>query len=218
MKTAIVKNESGKEETWWVMNPKDLCITTDSAIPSKELQLSVNTKSIFSEKGNTQWGIAPMQVVPSQLKTQDAVHTVTIQGGDDVTYQHFQVDKVITKNVPTAMWGTKFKPEVNDPGLVKDVSTGLQIKTKKPDKVNDPTYYGDTIVLQDPSCLNTDLQQLSVSLDSYPAVSLPVLQPDDVATMVQDKTPRASLAAAFGITHIDISTLKKDDFIFAPAA
>lgn len=132
-KVSIRLQENSADTEVWIINPKELELTTDAFIPATNAKL--NDDSLFGDAFPVP-GIAPMG-----QKTFEAEHKITIYSGwgngktiikkGDVTCK-FQFER-LTKNLPKAMWGTE-KPDTTHPpdgndGLMKGLLTGIKITT-----------------------------------------------------------------------------------------
>jgi|GEM_PF-1065029 len=108
-----------------VVNPKDLCLVTDAFIPSK----TVHCDAPVEGEWNTGFGIGSMDLAGDQLQSHQVI---TIEKTGDPGFRpeaHFSFT-ALTKKVPAGLWGTKLKPEVNDPQFIDDAFSGLRIQPK----------------------------------------------------------------------------------------
>lgn len=103
-----------------LIDPNDFVFVVDSAIPIRELNGVV--------KPGTGFGIAPMNL--PELCTAMTI-TITRVGEAEPCTDQFEIAST-SKNVPAALWGTKFQPDINrDPPLITVVS-GVKITAKSP--------------------------------------------------------------------------------------
>ncbi|MCZ8037854.1 MAG: hypothetical protein O9276_06905 [Microcystis sp. LE17-20A] len=110
-----------------IINPKDLCLVTNSVIPIKTCHVNLNTQGI-----NTQFGIGPMAVTPGQL-TSTLTISVT-RDGKSLSSAEFDEDfacSPLFKKVPVALWGESLTPSLNGNQFIENTLSGLEIKPKK---------------------------------------------------------------------------------------
>jgi hypothetical protein len=131
------------KEVAFVVNPKELELVVNSAIPSKQASYGDNEPLPVSN-ANTDFGVRSMGIKKDQLDSQYNIKITrkTKAGGlQPVNQDQFQFIP-ITQDVPTALWGdakvklTKVKgkdserillPEANDQQFVKNVFSGFRI-------------------------------------------------------------------------------------------
>ena len=138
------------KEVAFVVNPKELELVVNSAIPSKQASYQKNTQDtepLTVSNANTDFGVRSMGIKKDQLESKYNIKiTRKTKGGDEsesvtVDYDQFQFIP-ITQDVPTALWGdakvklTKVKgkdserillPEANDQQFVKNILSGFRI-------------------------------------------------------------------------------------------
>lgn len=138
------------KEVAFVVNPKELELVVNSAIPSKQASYQKNTQDtepLTVSNANTDFGVRSMGIKKDQLESKYNIKiTRKTKGGDEsesvtVDYDQFQFIP-ITQDVPTALWGdakvkvVKVKgkdserillPEANDQQFVKNVFSGFRI-------------------------------------------------------------------------------------------
>ncbi|MFM6734045.1 MAG: DUF6603 domain-containing protein [Microcystis panniformis] len=140
------------KEVAFVVNPKELELVVNSAIPSKEAfyKDTQDTKTLPVGNAKTDFGVRSMGIKKKQLDSSYNIKiTREIKAGDksesvNVDYDQFQ-SIPITQDVPTALWGdAKVKevtvkgkkserillPEANDQQFVKNVLSGFRIVPK----------------------------------------------------------------------------------------
>lgn len=109
-----------------VVNPKELTITTDAFIPTKELNCSA---TVQGNKWNTKFGIGSMDLSADQLQ---CVQNIKLEKTGDADFKpedHFTFT-ALTKKVPAGLWGTQLKPEVNDDHFIENALAGVNIQPK----------------------------------------------------------------------------------------
>ena len=137
------------KEVAFVVNPKELELVVNSAIPSKQASYQKNTQDteplrFKGKKANTDFGVRSMGIKKDQL---DSSYNIKItrktKAGNSQPVDQNQFQFIpITQDVPTALWGdakvkvVKVKgqdserillPEANDQQFVKDVLSGFRI-------------------------------------------------------------------------------------------
>lgn len=140
------------KEVAFVVNPKELELVVNSAIPSKEAfyKDTQDTKTLPVGNAKTDFGVRSMGIKKEHLDSSYNIKiTREIKAGDksesvNVDYDQFQFIP-ITQDVPTALWGdAKVKevtvkgkkserillPEANDQQFVKNVLSGFRIVPK----------------------------------------------------------------------------------------
>ncbi len=134
------------KEVAFVVNPKELELVVNSAIPSKQASYGDNEPLPVSN-AKTDFGVRSMGIKKDQLESKYNIKiTRKTKGGDEsesvtVDYDQFQFIP-ITQDVPTALWGdakvkvVKVKgkdserillPEANDQQFVKNTLSGFRI-------------------------------------------------------------------------------------------
>jgi hypothetical protein len=139
-----VKDQDGNNV--WVINPKELCIATNTFIPStdykinyQELGQTKKTAIADNKPAFNQPAIAPMAL---SIGGFSSVHNITLVGPDGVC----ELKAVaITQNTPKAIWGDKSKTDESTT-LVNDVLTGFNlIPAKEPTPGITHTVNRDTL-------------------------------------------------------------------------
>ncbi|HKQ08990.1 MAG TPA: DUF6603 domain-containing protein [Blastocatellia bacterium] len=133
VKAGLVKNS---EDAKWIINPKDFCITVDSAIPSKEAYRSkplaggtqqdtpISSSSAY-QKG---FGIGPMAVEASNLSSK--YYITILRNGTEWAGEDFQYAPVL-KKVPAGLWGQSVSPSLKAPAFIEPALTGFDISPGK---------------------------------------------------------------------------------------
>jgi hypothetical protein len=104
--------QSGAEERW-VVNPKDLALTTDAFVPTKHALRGENLEALNMEGAQGNFGIRPMGVSPGDFDTEHWI-TITKDGSDVSGLFNY---RAVTKLLPTAVWGT-FDPDSAPPNRI----------------------------------------------------------------------------------------------------
>jgi hypothetical protein len=128
VKEGLVRKVNQDDKTdLGIINPKDLCLVTNSVIPIKTCNVNLNTQEI-----NTQFGIGSMAVTASELISE---LTITInKNGTTLNSTEFDEDFAcipLLKKVPIALWGESLTPSLNGNQFIENTLSGLEIKPKK---------------------------------------------------------------------------------------
>jgi len=135
------------KEVAFVVNPKELELVVNSAIPSKKASYQKNTQDtepLRARYANTDFGVRSMGIKKDQLDSSYNIKITrkTKAGNSQLVDQNQFRFIPITQDVPTALWGdakvkvVKVKgqdserillPEANDQQFVKDVLSGFRI-------------------------------------------------------------------------------------------
>ncbi len=216
----IIRETDGAEI--WVINPKDLELTTDSIIPAKTVQTwgvdvdpPVGTEMAF--------GINSMGIKSGELET---VHNVTItrDGSEEGAQGKFKFEP-ITKYAPVAAWGDPISsehivpPEPNDDTFIEDVFFSFRIVP-----ANQPTP-GETEVIGVEHLLYDTL----LLANSYIWSTIAAFIPDASLTTEQEKRNRIKntvetnsqrddllTTLGFDTSKVNIDPAISESFIFAP--
>jgi hypothetical protein len=125
--------QNGKEEEYWIVNPKDFVLVTNSVIPSTEAYLSTNKIDVQAT--------APA-VRPAGVEKFTSKHTITITNKKNGAPVLLDCTPVL-KAMPAALWGapqftdpTKAflqPPDVHDPQpLIEHTLAGFEIRPPDP--------------------------------------------------------------------------------------
>ena len=142
--SGIVSSQTTSESTTKVVNPKELEVFVNTAIPAGSITgLTPLTVS------STSFGIKPMGNSSSQF----SASTLNISISKDAVVMHeAEVDdhfeiSVVNNNLPTALWGT-----ASESSSLMNLTSGVQIKAKKPKVGNHKTVPAlDYIEIHTPS-------------------------------------------------------------------
>ena len=108
-----------------IINPKELCITTDAFIPSKKVEGVVDIDGVW----NTDFGIASMDLSDKNLLCSQTF-TIKTSGESVRDAKKYFKFTALTKRIPAGLWGTSLKPEVNDAQFIENAFSGLKIEPK----------------------------------------------------------------------------------------
>ncbi len=125
-----LKIDNDKETVYRVVNPHELMIETDSAVPCSEVSAG---KSIHSAK-------TPIGIRPMGAKQLTSSHSVTIERvkapGSSVPAQAFDFDKtfrvvqVSRKSYPEALWSASEQSDKPGRGMITDVPAGVALRVQ----------------------------------------------------------------------------------------
>jgi hypothetical protein len=120
------------DQVWYVVNPVELSIQTNSTIPVKNCVSDVpwaDGKTSLSGFGaNTIFGIAPMAKGNAQVAT---FHRICITRDGTPAEANFQM-RPIQKHLPGGLWADANCDDVNAPALIENAVTGFEIVCGKP--------------------------------------------------------------------------------------
>lgn len=132
--TSSISTDPADTVVFWVADPKNLCLTTNSAIPIQSFNTSLLCSDGKLPTGNNVFGIAPMENPSASIVTEHTVN-ITYYGGNALpssTADQFQVT-AITRRAPQALWATNNPTDINGASfLPNDIVCGLQITAKPP--------------------------------------------------------------------------------------
>lgn len=114
-----------------VVNPKNMKITTDSMMPTKQSAIGSESASTV-ESGNTNFGIAPMGLSSSELVTTQAIKI--IRKGRSESVENDFTFTPIKRNFAKGKWGQSLKPSLNGNRFIEDALSGFEITPKTPPK------------------------------------------------------------------------------------
>jgi hypothetical protein len=193
-----------------VVNPKELTLRTDSVIP-----LKTSSVLLEADKINTGFGIGSMEISANDLKSTQTI-TITRDGGPAESDFAFTP---ILKKVPAGLWGSKLKPEVNDPGFIDNALTGFEIKPAK-----EPT--ADRTKPVDRENFKYETHPIPDAFgwewegrETFKPSKLNDKDAKDKIkdTIMENSTERNTLLQALGVDWpIDLSNTAADDFLFGP--
>jgi hypothetical protein len=125
VREAKVKRK-GDEVTYRIVNPHELMIETDSAVPCSDI-------SVGEERFNFPHAIG---IRPMDADNLTSIHAVEIQKESiPVESSAFRVVQCSRKNFPEALWSAKAAAGKPEAGMIKDVPSGvvLRVRPKTPE-------------------------------------------------------------------------------------
>jgi hypothetical protein len=110
---------------WYVINPKDFRLRTNSVIPIKNLTTTINPEAA-SVPINKDFGIAPMG-----KHDVDTSHHITLTRNNQAADASFKLSP-IQASVPGGLWAHENSMDVNAHSLIENVVVGYEIVAAKP--------------------------------------------------------------------------------------
>ena len=219
----LVRGEGESAEDIWVINPKDLELTTDSLIPAKQAFTWNEDQSLETEKA---FAINSMGVTSDQLETAHKI-TITKDDSEDDAKEKFSFEP-ITKLAPTAVWGLPNMsgghikpPEVDSEQFIENVFFGFRIVPAQQPKPGETHTIGVEHLLYDPVLV--DKAYTWATLTPFIADSTLTdeqAKRDRIQSTIETNDARDNLLAALGfdVSYVDIKDANAiaDGFIFAP--
>ena len=127
VKDGLVRNIGSGETERWVINPKELALVVDSAVPFKsaKLQSKPNEEMV---QGAVQFGVGPMDVASTKVNSNVIV---TVMRGDERVDGKFRYS-IIKKKVPAGLWGESASPKLNGNNFLDGIPAGIEILPNAP--------------------------------------------------------------------------------------
>ncbi|MCB0661357.1 MAG: hypothetical protein KDC24_01350 [Saprospiraceae bacterium] len=200
-----IANPSVNGSGLWIMNPNDFELNFESAIPIQTITLS-NNEVAFSNQGNWEIGIAPMNVPSSAFKS--IVHINIFKDGEEYIDDNIVIAKsAMLRSQPKALWG-KFREE-NYQGsalTIKDTISGFQIvKTpKNPDKTK-PVLISNLLWKHHLSEIKVDENVPLTTFEDY-------AQEHEKSTPGSPKAEYLKVLSSLFTTPPDVSSFEFDEF------
>jgi hypothetical protein len=205
-----------------IVNPKTLCLTTDSVIPMQRAYGGTQNPTELPHNGaTTAFNIGTMQIFNDQIiSTQHII--ITHDGKSAETKFEFQP---LTKNAPTALWGPRLKPSLQGEQVISNLLTGYEIRAKRPTEAPDPARIDYATLQQAATLENVNDAFQWAQLIPFVAQTYndqearkeinnkitSTLNKNDVASK------RAAIAnALFDDIALDLNGLKAEDFLSVP--
>lgn len=116
-----------KNDVWHIINPKDFCLRTNSAIPIKECTTAIKPadqkQNLSDFASNTDFGIAPMDKGKDNVKT---FHQIKVTRDGQPTEAQF-VARPVLNHVPGGLWAEKNSGDINAQRLIENATVGFEI-------------------------------------------------------------------------------------------
>ena len=212
--------EDGNQEEIWVINPKDLELTTDSIIPAKQVQTWGTDQAVGTE---TVFGVNSMGVKTGEL---GAIHNVIItkDGNEEGAKNKFKFEP-ITKYAPIAAWGNPISsehivpPDVNGDQFVENVFFGFRIVPAQQPKPGETEVIGVEHLLYDTFPIdNSYIWETIAAFVPDTTLTDEQAKRDRINQTVENNSSRDDLLTALGFdtSKVSIDPSVSDSFIFAP--
>lgn len=119
--------DDNEKDVWHVINPKDFCVRTNSAIPIKDCTTAIkpaDKKEKLSDfASNNDFGIAPMDKAKDKVKT---FHQIVVTRDGQPAESQF-VARPIYNHVPGGLWAEKNSTDINAQRLIENATVGFEI-------------------------------------------------------------------------------------------
>ena len=133
-----IENLKDDNKKIFIVNPKELVLTTASVIPITKLEFGKSAPIL-----GTSFGIAPMgveHVIDSNYTILIWKFLPDVQGDSKPKtkdeFGNFTPTRIL-KNVPRALWGESNSKDINQKGLIEKVLSGCKIKPANPPKAGE---------------------------------------------------------------------------------
>lgn len=203
-----------------VVNPKILCLATDSVIPAQQGYCGEQHRQILLE--HTDATVA-FNIGTMQLSNEQIISTQRIIITHDGISVEDQFDfHPLTKNAPAALWGSQLQPSLDGTQLINNLLTGYEIRAKRPDEAphTAPINYAE---LQQAATLDRELDAFSwSSLTPFvpQAADNPTARRQTIHNTLYNNEVagrRAAIASALlGDDSLNLANFSADDFLSAP--
>jgi len=194
--SGLTRKIEDKDKVFWIVNPKEFCLITNSVIPIKTVSENINT----SVKDNNQnFGIAPMATSASNFYSK---YEITI----DNNQNHFSFEPIY-KNVPSGLWGNAslesnkkvVKPNLNEKAI-PHVLSGFKIKPANPPEPDTTKALSlDKLLYEESSNENSCNWKTFSKFPVKPGCSIKIKN-----DLTEKKSERETLLQTLGVTEDDI--------------
>ncbi|NEP36873.1 DUF6603 domain-containing protein, partial [Moorena sp. SIO3B2] len=216
----IIRGEGENQEEIWVINPKDLELTTDSIIPANKVCTWGEEQSVGTE---TAFGVNSMGIKKENLGTINNI-VITKDGSEESAKSQFKFEP-ITKYAPIAAWGNPVSsehivpPEVNGDQFVENVFFGFRIVPAQQPKPGETEVIGVEHLLYDTLPLdNSYVWEIIAAFVPDASLTTEQEKRDRINTTVESNSQRDDVLTALGFdtSKVSIDPAVSDSFIFAP--
>ncbi|MGK7916900.1 MAG: DUF6603 domain-containing protein [Prochloraceae cyanobacterium] len=220
-KQLVLNAETAKEKEVWVINPKNLELTTDSLIPAKQV-LTWDEEQSFGTVSD--FGVNSMGIKKGDLQTSHKV-IITKDGkaGDAKAKFRFEA---IPKQAPTAVWGNPQRsdhivpPDVNEDQFIGNVCFGLRILPAEQPRPGETHEIGVEHLLYDTIPIEDNFFSWETLEVFVPDASLSEEQEkrDRIRDTIATQPARDNLLGALGFdtSKVNIDPEIAESFIYAP--
>jgi hypothetical protein len=127
VKDGLVRNIGSGETECWVINPKELALVVDSAVPFKSAKLKSRSRDEIVQ-GEVKFGVGPMDLVSAKVTSNV---TVTVMRGNENVEGKFKYT-LIKKKVPAGLWGESATVDVKGKNFIDGIPAGIEILPNTP--------------------------------------------------------------------------------------
>ena len=202
-----------------IVNPKELKLSTDTFIPSKTVNWGDGTpEQPDDSKWNDTFGIGSMGIAADNLKCDQSIKVERLNV-DGTSWNDCSAKfnyHVRTKKAPTALWGTKLKPGVNDRQFIDNTLAGLEIEPGEP-----PT--AGRIKEIDRSFIRYETTPIDNAIQWFDGTAFNAAELDEagarneINTSIKTNTGRDALLESLGITApIDLTDSIANAYVLPP--
>ena len=197
----------------WIINPKDLVISTHSEIPLKTGNYAGDEEAFHGKNQN--FGIEPMGLKSADLLS--SVQTVDIKREGEKVNGDFTFEPVY-KNIPKALWqeagDAPGNPKLGDAeGTIKDILSGFKIWPANPPKCGNTAEIDQDVLMVDISKNELEFDILHYKINGLEKKDVDAM----IETIANNKT-RDSIMALFGFdsSEFKLSGINGDCFMNNP--
>lgn len=215
----LVKQVLRGSEEVWIINPKDLELTTDSLIPAKQ---AYTTDGDYNTGTNQDFGINPMGVTASELQTS---HRVTITQNNQSATGKFNYES-LTKPAATGAWGEPDftsggglkLPEVNAKRFVENTFSGFRITPAQPPKAGETHEIGVQYLQYDTTGIENAYSWQTLEQFNAKTSYSDSQRRNEIRDTITNNYQRNEVLAALGIdaSEVNVTSAVADSFVFAP--
>ena len=217
----VRKTEAGGKE-YWVINPKDFSLAIDSAVPFKSAPPAVAGQKDLADGANLDFGVGPMDLTAGKFSS---TFTVNVKKGTELVNPDFNYS-LVTKRVPTGLWGQTVKPGLNQRSFLDDVPSGVEIvpgaEVRPGDTATiDLAYfeYSDAYYPRGGKDIDGDAfaWERESSFTPLPNMEDPKDRREKIRVGIRNNPRRASMLSELNVkVDIKIEETVADDFVSAP--
>lgn len=214
-----------QQDVWFVINPKDFCVRTNSVIPIKDCVTAIkpaDQKQKLSDfASNHDFGIAPMDKAKESVRT---FHQITVTRDGQPAESQFVV-RPIYNHVPGGLWAEKNSADINAQRLIENATIGFEIVPGK-----SPVSGHTKPISRDLLKYSTHLMDNAYSDQTIRTFTATLPSPGDdpvanraiwdrIQKEIHANTTRDTMLAALGFakTDLDIGESFATDAAYAPS-
>lgn len=217
--------DDNKNDTWYVINPRDFCVRTGSVIPIKDCVTDIKPADkrlgLSDIPGNTDFGIASMDKGKDKVQT---FHQITVTRYGHAAESHF-VARPIHSHVPGGLWAENNSTDINAKRLIENAMVGFEIVPgKSPVSGHTQPIKRALLTLSAPHVMANAYTDHAINTftatvpnpENDPAANRAVW--NRIQTEIHGNTTRVAMLAAMGFadTDLDIGEPFSTDAAYAP--